>query len=174
MKWVVVCSRSTRNFVLGAHHCDGGPVCPVSERRTTGCVGESWCSGAASPSQRAGAVSPGSGSSARASRIMSRSAMMGTQRGGLYEQAPRAAAPILSFDFPRVGWRRHGGSAPAGYCERAENPRSRADSLPGAPMSHQIHTRSWRKRANKRNKGRHQADTLLFNSSVSAPRRNFQ
>ena len=28
----------------------------------------------------------------------------GCPEGGLYEQAPRAAAPLLSVDFPRFGW----------------------------------------------------------------------
>ena len=31
----------------------------------------------------------------------------GGGEGGLYEQAPRVAAPFLSVDFPRFGWRRH-------------------------------------------------------------------
>ena len=30
-------------------------------------------------------------------------------------QPPRAAAPFLSVDFPRFGWRRHEGSAPADF-----------------------------------------------------------
>ena len=46
----------------------------------------------------------------------------GCPEGGLYEQTPRAAAPILSVDFPRFGWRRHGGSASVDSC--AQIPRS--------------------------------------------------
>ena len=53
VKLVVVCFSEHCNFVLGAHLRGGGAVCPVSERRTIGCVGESCC-----PGQRAGAVSP--------------------------------------------------------------------------------------------------------------------
>ena len=46
----------------------------------TGCVRDSWYSGAACPGQREGVVSLGSRNSARASRMMSRSAMLGAQR----------------------------------------------------------------------------------------------
>ena len=78
VEWVFV--WFSRNFVHGAHHCGGGTVWPVSERRTTGFVGESWWWGAASPSQRAGAVLPGLESSSRASRTVSSSALLGAQR----------------------------------------------------------------------------------------------
>ena len=39
----------------------------------------------------------------------------GRPESGLHEQSPRAAAPFLSVDFPRLGWRRHEGSAPAEF-----------------------------------------------------------
>ena len=37
----------------------------------------------------------------------------GRPKSSLHEQGPRVAAPLLSVDFPRFGWRRHEGSAPA-------------------------------------------------------------
>ena len=156
VKWEVV-SRNSRNFVLGAHHCGGGAVCPVSERRTTVCVDEGWCSGAVCPGQRAGAVSPGSGSSARASRTGSRSAMRGAQRAA----CPRLH--LLNFE--------------ARYCGLAENSDVLHDAewiLCPAIRCHPIHTRSQRGSAHERIRGRHSAEAVLCDHSPSASRRNFQ
>ena len=75
-KWYEADDRLSREAL--ARHGGSGDG-PVAERRTTGCVGDSWCSGAACTGQRAGVVSLGSGNSARASR-MSRSTMLGAQR----------------------------------------------------------------------------------------------
>ena len=69
----------SRTIEFDIHHCGGGGS-PVAGRRATGCDGDSCCSGAACTGHRAGVVSLGSGNSARASRIMSLSAMLGAQR----------------------------------------------------------------------------------------------
>ena len=69
-----------RTIEFDIHHCGGGDSPVAGRRRSTGCDGDSCCSGAACTGHRAGVVSLGSGNSARASRIMSLSAMLGAQR----------------------------------------------------------------------------------------------
>ena len=105
--------------MLGAHHCGGGAVCPVSERRTTGCVGERGCSGASCPGQRVGAASPGSVSSVRAS---------GSSHGLAGDDMK--ALHLLNFE--------------PGYCGRAEKPRNlRRDEGEISQISDLLHDAKW-------------------------------
>ena len=99
--------RNTRNFVLRPHHCGGGAVSPVSERRNTGCVCESLLR------PTSGRRLAGIGELRESVEDSVALGHAGLPERGLYEQAPRATAPFLSADFPRFGWRRHWRTAAA-------------------------------------------------------------
>ena len=62
MKWkVVLFLEELATLCSELTHCGGGSVCPVSERRTAGCVGESWSSGNCCPRPTGGHHRSGSG-----------------------------------------------------------------------------------------------------------------
>ena len=123
--------------VLGAHG-GGGAVCPVSERRATCCVGESWCSGAVCSAS--GSRLAGIGELRWSLKDYVALGHAGRPESGLQEQAPLATAPFLSVYFPGFGWRRQwsGGSlllVPEPKMLRGSELIMLEDSLPDAPLS---------------------------------------
>ena len=93
---------------------------PVGERRSAGCVSDSWYSGAACPGQREGVVSLRSGNYAKGLGDDVAFDHAGRPESSLNEQVPCTPAPLLSDHFQGLHWRRHKRTAVADSCAETQ------------------------------------------------------